>query len=367
MTKHTYSVTINRIPASREPIEYKFRSTACTLTCAKDAAAVRFQMGTKKTFEDLISFRVDLVKDAMRKMYLLHAMRFDSRLRVRSVTVTIDGESKVYAQGYPGFPFLYSMLTAKSLGLPERWRDMDFLTDVLTRPKSKTDNDHRYACLFSFLAGTGKVYEIEKFTCYWTALNAHYNYLMACCKQRLADKNGVAKYDDLPKSKKISGSDAVCIGALMRVLDRGEAMSSQADRKNTFRTQYGATKSLLRFYNREELHALYEQLLEHRTDRHWVPDGPLGEHLKDCLVRPRRENFSAWGFLLLDYAYYMRCNYLHGDKTTILFSAANDPELAAFRALNVFLGEYLKEAIPQMFREGWFTEEMFEDVMRGIR
>ena len=109
--KHTYTITINRIPAGREPIEYKFRQTRCTLTCSKDAASVRFEMGALKTHEDLISFRVDLVKDAMRKMYLLHAMRFDSRLRVRSVTVTIDGEARVYEQSYPGFPFLYSMLT----------------------------------------------------------------------------------------------------------------------------------------------------------------------------------------------------------------------------------------------------------------
>ena len=142
MAKHTYSVCINRIPASREPIEYKFRQTACTLTCAKDAAAVRFSMGTKKTFDDLISFRVDLVKDAMRKMYLLHAMRFDSRLRVRSITVTIDGESKTYEQGYPGFPFLYSMLTAKSLGLPESWRDQAFLTAVLDRKSTRLNSSH---------------------------------------------------------------------------------------------------------------------------------------------------------------------------------------------------------------------------------
>ena len=92
MSKHTYSIAINRIPASRDAIEYRFRTTACTLTCSKDAAAVRFEMGPLRTHEDLISFRVDLAKDAMRKMYLLHALRFDSRLRVRSVTVTVDRE-----------------------------------------------------------------------------------------------------------------------------------------------------------------------------------------------------------------------------------------------------------------------------------
>ena len=53
----------------------------------------------------------------------------------------------------------------------------------------------------------------------------------------------------------------------------------------------------------------------------------------------------------MDYAYYMRCKYLHGNKATVLFSAANDPEISAFRCLNVFLGNYLRNVIPEMFRE----------------
>lgn len=354
--KHTYLISINRIPASREPIEYKFRQTRCVLTCARDAACVRFEMGAEKTHEDLISFRVDLVKDAMRKMYLLHALRFDTRLRVRSVTVTIDGEARVYEQGYPGFPFLYSMLTAKSLGLPESWHDPDFLTAVLTATKSKTDNDHRYACLFSFLAGTGKVYESERFTCYWTAVNALYNHIFDCAKPYYAADNGAARFEDLSKTKqkKLSG-DNVGIGILMRLTGSGTGIDSQEARKANKR-RYGAVKSHLRHLSRTEYAELYGQLLLHRSDRSWFPAGSLGEHLREFL--PGTDT-TCWGFLVLDYAYYIRCHYLHGEKTTILFTAANDPELAAFRALNIFLGEFLKEMIPLIFRDDWFTAQMY--------
>ncbi len=356
--KHTYTFTINRLPASREPIEYKFRQTKCTLTCSKDAASVSFSMGTKKTHEDLISFRVDLAKDAMRKMYLLHAMRFDTRLRVRSVTVTIDGESVVYEQGYPGFPFLYSMLTAKSLGLPESWHDREFLTTVLTATRSKSDNDHRYACLFSFLTGTGKVYESEKFTCYWTAVNALYNYIFDCARPHHAAAHGAERYEDLSNKKRTISGDNVGIGALLRLTGSGTSLGSQSDRQ-AHKRQYGAVKSHLRTISREELQELYRQLHAHRADFNWFPDGSLGEHLKECCTRA---GTSCWGFLCLDYAYYIRCNYLHGDKTTILFTAASDPELAAFRTLNLFLGEFLKEMIPQIFRDDWFTKDTYRTI-----
>ena len=364
MAKHSYIITINRIPASRDAIEYKFRQTACVLTCSKDAASVRFSMSSKRSHEDLISFRVDLAKDAMRKMYLLHALRCDSRLRVRSVTVTVDGEAVVYEQGYPGFPFLYSMLTAKELALPESWREKELLAAVLGATKSKSESDPRYACLFSFLAGTGRVYESEKFTCYWTAVNGHYNHLMDCYTARLLQKKGAASMAELPKPDRFKTGDRTSLSALVRILGCGQAVAGNADRSVTFKSQYGAVKSYLRGLDKNQLRDLYARLSEHRLDHGWVPEGPLGEHLRLCMDRT---GLTAWAFLLFDYGYYIRCNYLHGSKTPVLFAAASDPELAAFRALNIFLGEYLRESIPGMFRADWFTEEMFDKIREGIK
>lgn len=358
MAKHTYTVTINRIPAGREALAYKFRQTACTLTCSKDAASVRFTMGTAKSHEDLISFRVDLVKDAMRKMYLFHALRFDTRLRVRSVTVTVDGEARTYEQGYPGFPFLYSMLTAKRLGLPESWHDPAFLTAVLTATKSKSDNDHRYACLFSFLAGTGKVYESERFTCYWTAVNALYNHIFDCANPFHAAAHGKVRYTDNSFNKQVLSGDSTGLSILLRLYGSGSGVTNKQNRTE-FRQQYGAVKSHLRAIDRDALPELYRQLSEHRADPAWFPEGPLGDHLRECCART---GASCWGFLLFDYAYYIRCNYLHGEKTPILFTANTDPELAAFRALNVFLGEFLKEIIPQLFRQDWFRSETYRAI-----
>ena len=95
--------------------------------------------------------------------------------------------------------------------------------------------------------------------------------------------------------------------------------------------------------------------------------GRLYKHLHRCInareyaererrnstapINETRSQISAWGFLLLDYAYYMRCKYFHGNKTTVLFSAVNDREICALRCLNVFLGNYLREAIPAMFAQ----------------
>lgn len=363
MAKYSYTVTVNAAPEAGRTIEYKYRSTSCALTCAKGAAELRFEMGVKKEIGKPEFFSEDLVKDAMRKMYLMHAMAFDGRLWIRTITVTRGDETAVYDDTAPHFPFLYSMLTSAELKLPQSWRDEAFLTKVLTRSKSAADDDARFSCLFSFLAGAGKRYEIEKFTCYWTAMNAHYNYLYSCYRANLKDK------------KPGRGGDSDCIGALMRVLGCGERLSSQKERNETYKGLYGAMKVCLQNYTTEELEQLYQELYEVRMEPGFVPDrgtvmrDDLRAHLDKCLNRDdkRRATLSAWGFLLLEYAYHMRCKYFHGNKATILFTGFNDREIAAFRCLNVFLGNYLREAIPGMFREDWFTQDMFDAVKAGSK
>lgn len=346
MAKHRYTITVNRTPENGVSIDYKYGATPCVLTCARDCAQLTFEMGTKKDIAEADFFRNKLVKDSLRKMYLLHAMALDSRLWIQTITVTRNGETAVYDRQTPDFPFLFSMLRAKELKLPGKWREERFLRNVLTLPKSATDNDARYACLFSFLAGTGKRFEIEKFTCYWTAMNAHYNYVAA--------RTGCGKTGDAP-----------CINHLLGLLGAGSQMSSRADRTEKYKANFGMMKSCLQGFTEEELEEIYRELHSLRTVWGAVPQvsrGHLYEHLHRCInpaeyaaehapINESRSKISAWGFLLLDYAYYMRCKYLHGNKATVLFTATNDPEISAFRCLNVFLGNYLREVIPEMFRE----------------
>ena len=346
MARNRYTITVNGAPENGITIDYAYSRTACTLTCSPGCARLEFVMGTKKDIHTPDFFQNKLVKDGLRKIYLFHAMATDSRLWIEQITVTRNEESAVYGEETQDFPFLFSMLTARELNLPESWRDADFLQSVLNRPKSETDNDARYACLFSFLAGIGKRYEIERFTCYWTAMNAHYNYVFS--------RTGTGKAGDAP-----------CINHLLQLLDAGRRISTREERNEKYKTNFGMMKSCLQGFRPEELEEIYRELYDMRSARGAVPErerGQLYSHLHRCInpaeyaaehdpIDENRSNISAWGFLLMDYAYYMRCKYLHGNKATVLFSAANDPEISAFRCLNVFLGNYLRNVIPEMFRE----------------
>lgn len=358
---HLYTITINQKPGERAPFEYEYASTRFTLTIASGKARVAFRKGPLYDFEDFVSMQdsgrskaQDIFRDAMRKIHLMHVMKYGSSLTVNSITISIDGEEQIYTRKYPHFPFLNAMLRCNDLDLPDSWREVPFWNAVLNVSKTAASSDRRFVCLYSFLAGVSKGYDIEEFTCLWTAVNALYGYLVSCY-------NAQAK----SRGHKTVGerSEGPSIGALLRALDMGEKRPTrdEADKK---RPLNGAMRSFLHAIPGDQLPALYAQLRAHRDVRGWVPEGPLGEHLRKCMDQT---TMTAFAYMLIEYPYYLRCNYLHGSKATLLFCAYNDPELDAFRAVNLFLREFLKEMIPEIFRSDWFTEEMYIAVMRGTK
>ena len=59
---------------------------------------------------------------------------------------------------------------------------------------------------------------------------------------------------------------------------------------------------------------------------------------------------TLFGAILCEYAYYMRCNYIHGSRTITLLWTYNEHEVSQFNLLIYFLERFLGEYIPKMFK-----------------
>ena len=348
--KHTYVITINQFSYVEETLcSYRYGQTDCALAANDGRAYVKYQMGVLKTAGEVV--HSPLASDALRKMHLYHVMRWGKALRVGRIVVSIDGHATTFTRDAPGFPFVITMLGNQDLALPECWTAPVFHESVLRATKTAAAEDLRFVCLYSFLAGTGKRFQIDRFTCYWTAMNAYYNYLVARYKESV-DQTTLN-----PSAKKLlkKVSERGAISALLRILCGSGVRSAK-----NFNENYRDLTYSFRRIQREELDALYDDLYAHRADPSHIPAGYDGD--PRCLGAQLRTllpllKMSAYGCILLDYAYYMRCEYLHGSHTPPLFVNSSDPEIAAFRVLNLFLERFLKDHIPAMFALGWMDAE----------
>lgn len=356
MGTHRYKITINAAPQKPITYTYKYDKTeGIELKISKQKVAVSFQMTTKKEHDDIISFRVRLVKDALRKAHLLHAISFDSSLTVKKIIVVIDDEERIYTNTTTGFPFFFSMLDSKNFGWGQSWSQNQIVA-VLSGTKTQTENDYRFISLFSYLAGQSKQFEIDRFICLWTAMNAHYNFISDCFDEHLKKKSNADTQADLSSKGQVRRNDRAAMSKLVRILGCGVETPSEAMRNENAK-DYGAMKDYLQQISIPEIEQFHAALYRCRCDHTYVPEGSMGSHLKKCM---EHSHLSAYAFILLAYAYYLRCKYVHGNKTTVLFAAFHDAELAALRVVNYFLSEYLKQEIPAMFDENYFTEEMYQ-------
>ena len=70
-----YEISINSGCTIKDPYVYKFSNIKnIELHVKKNNAAIKYRMKTQKTPDELIAFKDSVLKDAYRKIFLLHAL-----------------------------------------------------------------------------------------------------------------------------------------------------------------------------------------------------------------------------------------------------------------------------------------------------
>ena len=354
MAKHRYRVCING-DTKEKPQLYNFGQTkGIALSIGRQGAVIEFSMGVKKTQEELTSFSVKVFRDAYRKAYLIHAIRYREGLEVKKLSISVDGEECVYDSRVPNFPFLFSMF-GKNLELDPAWEGLS--EAILHTTKTKQDEDLRFSAAYSYLAGLNRKFEINRFTNFWTSMNAYYTYRGHCYKKYLMEAYGAGKDE----------ADKLCISTEAQLIG---SLAWKFDGHYRYLGKKEADKLWNHFYDTErELGKLGAGDLERLYGEAWealAGDKELPEAYKKLGQCAARFGVSLFSYLLLVYPYHLRCKFLHGSRSTLLVAAYNDDEVNVLRAANYFLGRFLDREIPKMFREDFWTGKEQEEMEKFI-
>lgn len=354
--KHSYTINFNG--GSKQPgYLYKFGTVKnISLHIGKQRATVSYQTGKEWEADDVVTLKDRLFRDAYRKVYLLHAITQDQGLKVNSIEVIIDGVSTMYDDSRPLFPFMFSMIQKNRLGLCEKWKELT--SEVIKTPKYKFKNDHRYIAMFSYLASKSKYYEVERFNFLWTAVNACYSYIAFNYEALLRKELGVGDDQKLPDKLCLSENDYGSVGALCWILSGRFRVTHRKEAEKIWESY--ETEKTLCDYDEYQIKALY------KAAKSELSGEPLPLQYKKLSTYADKFGASLYTYLLLIYPYHWRCDLFHGNRTTLLFCAYNDYEIAAIRTVNYFLDTFLNEFIPDTFKPE-FPEKYYEDVKQYMR
>ncbi len=380
MAKKELKIIINRRCNNRNPFIYSAGSTkGIELHVVNNGAMVRVTMDSKKnTHEDLRYFRNAVLKDAFRKVFFLHALRYDYNLEPHKIIMSIDGDERIYDKETEGFPFLYSMISKVAMGLPDSWKEPELIQRFLGLSKSKSDEDLMSIAVNAFLASKGREYVIDRFTNLWTSMNAYYKYVGSMYNTYIENKVYRNKeiVEQLPAEIKAKGDiietnlklvpnkERERMGFLMKCLepkpeseklDAGYFNGVEKKKKRAARHKFEEELHRLPIEDRPRLYDYAEELLKGREAKK-EDEFYYFHELSQTMGQ------KLFFFLIFEFPYYCRCNYVHGEKSIFLLAYANDYQLSVLYAAGYFVERFLLEMIPKTLKgEFKIPEEVIAD------
>ena len=308
-----YELTING-GSNSNSISFAYGNTKTAIIKISHFAA---SIGVEFSKEVSESYCNALLKEGIKRAALLHLLKYSDTLTiVRAELITIKNGAVISANEYP-IAYSFTSLIDSEINIPEIIKPNDFESVMQIK---KSDNDRRIAALYAYLLSRSQKIETDIFLYQWIAINGMYAYVW-------------------------SGKDRDALSKLANQLGIGKIVLCQNDRNRL-------GKQTMLAINNIEGNVTKDSLTkgDHKQ---------LASDIQNILKDNKTKGFSMtpYGYLILDYGYYVRCNMFHANKPLLVFSFKTDMELKTLEVINGLHKEFLDNNIGKLFDGTLFPEE----------
>lgn len=327
-----YVVEINGVIDSLKDFEryhYTYVGKEVVIYLSNGVARIEATRKTTYSYHKIVSGKAVVFADAIKKAMLLHYLLYSRKLTMNKLIIQRGKNKKEYLSHEPDFNAIYS-LGAEELNplFPIEWKDEETLLTIISTKKE--DQDARFSALVALICAKSTEYEAERFIHLWMSFNGMYGYFSKLVKDK-----------GRPQEKE----------QLRWILTAQTWGTEHLESKYSNRIGLQITK-LLKQYKSEKINWKY------------LNYDPVGIQLGKDIIKAIEEilgkkyDTSAYGYLLVDYAYYFRCNLIHANKPLPLFSYANEHELKCLRMVNRLLEDYLENNLCLWFKSSYIDKEI---------
>lgn len=327
--KHEYYIYINCFEKSDITITYDYRSIKnIVMDISRSGARIHFFMTKDKDHQSILHATDKMVQDAIRKAIVISYLYSGQAQTVKAIILCVDGGAPEIFLPDSSSPILFSMFREDARQLSKAWNDSNIFQTVCSFTKTKEKDDSRFAALYAFLVSKSTVYEIERFTYLWMAMNGLYGFI---AKQATPFLPLSAK----GKPRKFSEDDSIRFMAQLKGWKFDCAISN---------------KNKASFFQKAELVAADKDC--------WISDTQLGAALSDIAKDIGEEiQIEPAAFALLWFPYQLRCKYFHGEMPILALCFADEYLLRVFKNVNDRLELFLEEYLPQWLGEYKMKQE----------
>ncbi len=316
MSKRLYEIFCAKNESSnKKSYSYTYKNTKIDLVISEDSFSAKIEMDSK--YDSTTFLESDYSEDIIRKALLLHLILYSKELKINELTIKVDNQEKKDNS----ITFIHSLVSGELLReIPKKWKDEPkFIQKILDTVKTKYDS--RFSALFAFIIAKSKQYEIERFQNLWISMNGLYNFYSSLIKK-----------ENIRENKKIQ---------------------------------------LFQFYNdwsyeeinskkRTEISTKLSEIIKTTTDlqnsKAEFDKSDLKDKIQAILDKEGKNYVDCYGFIILHYAYYLRCNYFHANKPLPLI-CFNKNDYITLQFVNNLLEGYLSENLYKYFCDNFVKKQ----------
>ena len=343
--KHVYSLALNKAQPVAKPVAAVFgNNRAINLHLRATGILIEVRTSAAKPPESILYGEDKLFADATRKALLLYLIRYGKNMDIRCASVQVDGiEQASFTRKATDPPLVYSLIEGR-LRLPfsEEWRTP--CVEGVIAAKSKSAYDGRFVALHALLTAKSDRYEIERFTYYWMAMNALYNYT-ASLGEPLMPPTTKGKKQDIGNETKKQAFFLRCLRHQPCVLP--EAIPKDV-RSQHERHLLWSAKAVLKRIPENEIDGFCAACLTENYENPWV--GQIRQAMRNETLGYDYP-FSVYSFMLIWVPYKLRCASFHGESSLPTFCYQQDAELRVIRVVNRLLDRFLTAELVK-----WLTD-----------
>ena len=261
------------------------------------------------------SYAMGLLKEGVRRSALVIVLRYKNDLKVNMAVVKIStGKDQMKEIDLTDEMQIISLLQGNLKSIPKTFDSDEVVQSILSGVRSKCER--KTAALYAYLFSKTKEFEIERFTYLWVAFNGYYAEINNENKEN--DKQGMEH--------------------LLTEIGRGKEIFTKNSGK---RDSVGKKVKLL--LEKEKTQPTRESL---ESGEHQVLAAKIQSYLK---TDKGQLKLTPYGYLLTDFAYYLRCSLFHAQTPMLLYSFENDMDLKALKTVNWLLEDFLDQNLVKCY------------------
>ena len=316
MKKYFYKLIINSEVKRGKSFKYDYKRTKdINIRIKKDSFEIKVGMTKKNNKEDIFKRTNYLIYDAIKKAMLLHLILYSKNIEIKNIELKID-EISINITKEDIVP-IYSLINGSLVRkMNNNWSNIE-LSKVLSY--TKTSSDSIIASLYALIMSKSKSNETERFIYLWMSFNGMYNYI-----------------DKLNNPNK-DRADGRGLEMLAKVFKLGSKGIGRDNRAKIF----GKVVRVLENYPNV---VITEESHKNKRD--------LVRSIEKILLDNNCE-ISVYGYFLIYFSYYLRCNVIHANIPLSLFSYDDEVELRRLRIANGLLEEFLDSNLNKCFSDNY--------------